>query len=152
MPIIVETISTPSDQDWLDLQKIYHDLPHQTELAADAEALKQHIQTRLAQGDELFAARFNDRLLASCWLGARLEGQKYGELSPRQISDFCVRKVTRRRGVGLQFMQTMINQQPDKAITIYTAPSHDESGLHALLTRIGFEPLADNPEIWRVQQ
>lgn len=144
MPIKVESVQNPSDQDWIDLQKIYLDLPHKADSARDMPSFQAEISARFEQGHELFAARFNDRLIASCWLS------QIDENEPRQISNFCVRKVTRRRGVGQQFLQFLIKAQPDKALTIDTKPSQLESGLQQLLGNLGFTPVDDQEGIWQI--
>lgn len=144
MPIKVESVQNPSDQDWIDLQKIYLDLPHKADSAKEMDDFQAEIKARFTQGDELFAARFNDRLIASCWLNQVNEGE------PRQINNFCVRKVTRRRGVGQQFLQFLIKAQPDKALTIDTKPSQLENGLQQLLGNLGFTPVEGQEGIWHI--
>ena len=89
MPIVVESIHSATSQDHEDLQKIYRDAPDWL-LApyADAQTL---IENHLADGSVL-AARFNDRLLGA----ARLQRQE----TTWHLSQLCVRKLTRRRGVA----------------------------------------------------
>ncbi len=94
MPVYVETLTDPSPQDRIDLAKIYADAPNWL-LAphADADALITHA---LADGS-LIAGRFNDRLLGAALL--RQGGDHW------QLSHLCVRKVTRRRGVGRRLLE-----------------------------------------------
>ncbi|MDY7562879.1 acetyl-CoA sensor PanZ family protein [Pseudomonas sp. 10B1] len=89
MPIVVESIHAATYQDQEDLQKIYRDAP-QWLLApfSDGPAL---IESGLSEGTFL-AARFNDRLLGA----ARVQRKS----AVWQISQLCVRKLTRRRGVA----------------------------------------------------
>ncbi|WPC05498.1 acetyl-CoA sensor PanZ family protein [Pseudomonas benzenivorans] len=95
MPVIAETLSTPSAQDRLDLAKIYADAPPWL-LApyGDADAL---IQTGLAAGT-LLAGRFNDRLLGAALLQRHADHWR--------LSHLCVRAITRRRGVGQRLLDT----------------------------------------------
>ncbi|MCY1424033.1 PanD regulatory factor [compost metagenome] len=89
MPVVVEILTEPTQQDLVDLQKIYHDAPQWLFAPyPDGQGL---IDACLGDAT-LVAARFNDRLLGA----ARLQRQD----SVSHISHLCVRKVTRRRGVG----------------------------------------------------
>jgi GNAT superfamily N-acetyltransferase len=89
MPIVVESIHSATYQDQEDLLKIYRDAPDWL-LApfGDGQAL---IESGLSEGT-LLAARFNDRLLGA----ARV--QRQGTIW--YLSQLCVRKLTRRRGVA----------------------------------------------------
>jgi len=89
MPIVIESVQSASYQDQEDLQKIYRDAPEWL-LApfGDSQAL---IAAGLNNGS-LLAARFNDRLLGA----ARVQRQA----NVWQLSQLCVRKLTRRRGVA----------------------------------------------------
>ncbi|EXF91296.1 acetyltransferase [Pseudomonas fluorescens HK44] len=89
MPIVVESLNEPSYQDQQDLQKIYHDAPRW--LIAPFNDELQLIEHSLRDGS-LIAGRFNDRLLGA----ARLHRQQ----DIWHLSQLCVRKITRRRGVA----------------------------------------------------
>ncbi|MBT2297228.1 aspartate 1-decarboxylase autocleavage activator PanM [Pseudomonas fluorescens] len=89
MPIVVEQLNDATCQDRQDLHKIYQDAPAWLfEPFTDGTHL---IHTCLEDG-ALIAARFNDRLLGA----ARL--QRHTDVW--QLSQMCVRNVTRRRGVA----------------------------------------------------
>lgn len=89
MPIVVESLTDVTYQDQQDLQKIYSDAP--TWLLEPFNDASQLITVSLDEGS-LLAGRFNDRLLGA----ARLHRQPGVWL----LSQLCVRKVTRRRGVA----------------------------------------------------
>lgn len=89
MPIIVELLNEATYQDQQDLQKIYRDAPHG--LFAPFEGDVQLIESCLRDGS-LIAGRFNDRLLGAARL-LRSQGVWH-------LSQLCVRKITRRRGVA----------------------------------------------------
>jgi len=89
MPVAVELLQNASYQDQQDLQKIYRDAPQWLFAPFADEA--QLIESALADG-VLIAGRFNDRLLGA----ARLERQQ----NTWFLSQICVRKITRRRGVA----------------------------------------------------
>ncbi|SEC62143.1 Acetyltransferase (GNAT) domain-containing protein [Pseudomonas mohnii] len=89
MPIIVEPLNEATYQDQQDLQKIYRDAPDWlfTPFATDTQL----IESCLQEGS-LIAGRFNDRLLGA----ARLQRHP----DAWYLSQLCVRKITRRRGVA----------------------------------------------------
>ncbi|MBC3375577.1 aspartate 1-decarboxylase autocleavage activator PanM [Pseudomonas sp. SWRI92] len=89
MPIVVEHLNDATGQDQQDLQKIYQDAP--TWLLEPFCDAAQLISVCLAEGS-LIAARFNDRLLGA----ARLQRHQ----DAWHLSQMCVRKITRRRGVA----------------------------------------------------
>ncbi len=103
MPIVVQTLHEATYQDQQDLRKIYHDAPPWL-FAPFADDL-QLIESALADAS-LIAGRFNDRLLGA----ARL--QRQGQVW--HLSQLCVRKITRRRGVAERLVceaQRMAAQQ-----------------------------------------
>lgn len=89
MPVVVQQLNPATEQDLIDLGKIYQDAPNWL-LPPYADA-QQLIEQSLAQGT-LIVARFNDRLLGAAVLQPAAEGW--------QLSHLCVRRVTRGRGVG----------------------------------------------------
>ncbi|QTT80051.1 acetyl-CoA sensor PanZ family protein [Pseudomonas chlororaphis] len=89
MPIVVESLKQASYQDQQDLQKIYRDAP--SWLFAPQRDDQELLETALGDGS-LIAGRFNDRLLGA----ARL--QRHQDVW--HLSQLCVRKITRRRGVA----------------------------------------------------
>jgi ribosomal protein S18 acetylase RimI-like enzyme len=89
MPIIVEPLNEATYQDQQDLQKIYRDAPDW--LFAPFSGDLQLIEGCLRDGS-LIAGRFNDRLLGA----ARLQRHP----GVWHLSQICVRKITRRRGVA----------------------------------------------------
>ncbi|MDI1334369.1 MAG: acetyl-CoA sensor PanZ family protein [Pseudomonas mandelii] len=89
MPIIVELLHEATYQDQQDLQKIYRDAPDW--LFAPFSGGLQLIESCLEDGS-LIAGRFNDRLLGA----ARLQRNH----DVWHLSQICVRKITRRRGVA----------------------------------------------------
>ncbi|MFL1527049.1 acetyl-CoA sensor PanZ family protein [Pseudomonas sp. O230] len=89
MPVIVELLKEATYQDQQDLQKIYRDAPNW--LFAPFASDVQLIEACLRDGS-LIAGRFNERLLGA----ARL--QRHQDVW--HLSQLCVRKITRRRGVA----------------------------------------------------
>ncbi|WPC99546.1 aspartate 1-decarboxylase autocleavage activator PanM [Proteus terrae] len=122
MKLTIEKLAQLSEQDRIDLGKIWQDTRYQS-------ALKNEINNENA----LFVARFNERLLAACWV--KLSDKK------AVITDFMVREVTRRRGVGHYLLTQCLSAYPDihhwQAISL----SAEESGYdiaHAFLAHHQF--------------
>lgn len=97
MPVHLEHITQPTEQDWIDLGKIYADAPQ--EWLTDASNIQSSLQQLLDQGIWLIAGRFNSRLLGA------LKAEKDGNTI--YLSHFCVRKITVNRGVAHQMMHHM---------------------------------------------
>ncbi|MEQ4922531.1 aspartate 1-decarboxylase autocleavage activator PanM [Proteus hauseri] len=100
MKLTIEKLTQPSAQDQIDLAKIWQDERYQTALT-----------TPITNEKPLFIARFNERLLAACRVD--LSGES------ALITDFMVREVTRRRGVGHYLLSQCLAAYP--AITHWQA-------------------------------
>ncbi|MFB9145346.1 acetyl-CoA sensor PanZ family protein [Halomonas alkalicola] len=81
----------------LDLARIYADAPSER-LPAPVDAF---IHGHLADGHRFLCARFNDRLIGA--VAQRDDGEAWW------LSHFCIRKPTRRRGVGTRLL-TLVGQ------------------------------------------
>lgn len=91
MKLTIIRLENLTSQDRADLQKIWPQ--------CDPAELQQQLANQ-----QLYVARFNDRLLAAVWLKlAAGEGE---------FSDLCVREVTRRRGVGKYLIDAAIASNP----------------------------------------
>ncbi len=125
MPVFVETLTEPSQQDLVDLAKIFADAPSWL-LAPhpDAEAL---IQAALADGS-LITGRFNDRLLGAALL--RRDSQRW------QLSHLCVRKITRRRGVGKRIIDEARRMAAEAGREFYLAAPPEQLQTQALAARM----------------
>lgn len=95
MPVFLEVITQPNDQDRSDLVKVLADWPATLPaLHAPDEDTAAWLDGLLADARHtLFGGRFNGRLIAAVWLQQTAPGQ----LTLRAL---CVRGLTRRRGVG----------------------------------------------------
>ena len=106
-----------SDQDRIDLWKIW---PSQ-----DLSTLT------LDENHRLYAARFNERLLGAVRVTLRgVEGE---------LSDLCVREVTRRRGVGQYLVEETLRDNP--AINSWRVADHgveDRGVMAAFMQALGF--------------
>lgn len=138
MPVIFESFDSYPDSETLrtDLDKLY------------GKTLNTHI-TSLCQraGMRLYCGKFNGR-----WVTAALvsETQTTTQTSIH-ISHICVREATRRRGVGSQLMETIINAEYAGAENqlILTASiddtlsSEEQRVAEAFLSALAFKPEAE---------
>ena len=124
MPVFVESVTEPSQQDRIDLAKIFADAPAWL-LAphADAAAL---IEAGLADRS-LIAGRFNDRLLGAALLQ---RGAPYWRLS-----HLCVRKITRRRGVGRRLVEESQRLASEAGVGLHLAAPQGQLEAQALAAR-----------------
>jgi len=103
MPVHLEHIEKPTEQDWIDLGKIYADAPQ--DWLSDPSNHQQSLQTLLDAGTWLIAGRFNSRLLGV------MEATKDGDTVT--LKHFSVRNVTKGRGVAHQMLHH-INRWADQ--------------------------------------
>ncbi|CFQ40322.1 aspartate 1-decarboxylase autocleavage activator PanM [Yersinia bercovieri] len=92
MKLTIERLTALTHQDFIDLAKIW---PEQQQTSW---------QQWIIDGNPLFAARFNERLLGAVKIV--VNGQN------ARLQDLCVREVTRRRGVGLYLIEETLRQLP----------------------------------------
>ncbi|MGQ7248850.1 acetyl-CoA sensor PanZ family protein [Halomonas sp. V046] len=109
----------------LDLTRIYSDAP-QERLQASPGA---YVTRRLESGF-FWAARFNDRLL-----GAVAVAPADGIWS---LFDLCVRKTTRRRGVGSRLLGLVSAEANSQHLKLRVAASQLEMADQVLLKRLGY--------------
>lgn len=124
MPVFVETLIEPSPQDRIDLAKIFADAPDWL-LApyANATALT---EAGLAN-QSLIAGRFNDRLLGAALLQ---RGTPHWRLS-----HLCVRKITRRRGVGKRILEESLRLAREAGTDLHLAAPKEHLEAQALAAR-----------------
>ncbi len=132
MPIVVESLTEATYQDQQDLQKIYLDAP--AWLFAPQADGQQLLEAALADGS-LIAGRFNDRLLGA----ARLERRADLWL----LSQLCVRKVTRRRGVAERLVAeaARMARLAGAQLRLLAPIGHPEAQALAAKLRIPLDPL-----------
>ncbi|CAB5521557.1 aspartate 1-decarboxylase autocleavage activator PanM [Stutzerimonas stutzeri] len=132
MPVYVESITQPSPQDLTDLAKIYADAPDW--LLAPYSSSDTLIAAALADGS-LIAGRFNDRLLGAALL-------QRGDDAWR-LSHLCVRKLTRKRGVGRRLLEETQRQASEagKPLRLAAPAGHLEASALAARTHLPLDPL-----------
>jgi len=117
MKLTIERVRQFSAQDLIDLGKIW---PQQAQ---------EEWQPWLSADKALFAARFNDRLLAA--VKVKITGKT------AELSDLLVREVTRRRGVGLYLLEQVQQQLPEVDRWILPSADNDKE-LDAFMQACGF--------------
>lgn len=132
MPVYVESVTQPSPQDLTDLAKIYADAPDW--LLAPYSSADTLIAAALADGS-LIAGRFNDRLLGAALL-------QRGDDAWR-LSHLCVRKLTRKRGVGRRLLEETQRQgsEAGKPLRLAAPAGHLEASALAARTHLPLDPL-----------
>ncbi len=128
MKLTIEKLGLLSAQDKIDLAKIWPD-----QQLSDWQLTDSLLSNEHKSGGEqqvIFAARFNDRLL-----GAVKVSISHGQA---ELSDLCVREVTRRRGVGLYLIEDLQQQLPD--VKSFSIPSvNDNPVFDAFMHACGFK-------------
>ena len=97
MPVFLEHVTNPSPQDWIDLNKIYTEVPEQNPSPDQTvESTVRHWLSSTDNCDEqwLIAGRFNARLLGAMF-ARRVGNDVY-------LANLAVRPVTQGRGVAHQ--------------------------------------------------
>lgn len=108
MPVYLEHISQPTEQDWIDLGKIYADAPQ--EWLSDASDIKASLQPLVDQQTWVIGARFNSRLL-----GAMRASKEENNVI---LQHLCVRNITRNRGVAHQLMHHVNSWADENGYTL----------------------------------
>lgn len=131
MPIYLDWLDQPSEQDITDLDKLYNDAPTdwQTEIG---QPLNAHWALNcLSQDCKLAMGRFNDKVVCAAWLIKQSEGSSQTYLY--EIDKLCVRSITRKRGVAKQLMVRLCQWTKEQACDLYVKdPNDDLSGLYEL--------------------
>lgn len=127
MRLTIIPLVNPTEQQYIDLSKIWIDQS------------REKLTQLLGSGQLFFGARFNDRLLAA----AKVTVHQHQGV----INDFCVREVTRRRGVGLYLLQEIIYQLPKITLWIFNLgnlePQHKIT-MEKFLTAGGFHQVTQS--------
>ncbi|WP_346796360.1 acetyl-CoA sensor PanZ family protein [Halomonas sp. Bachu 37] len=114
----------------LDLERIYQDAPQERIANSATRFIEQH----LAAGHCFACALFNERLL----------GAVVVEVVPDAwwLSQLCVRKTTRRRGVGTRLMALMADRAAEERRVLRIATRSLPFADRVLLSKLGYRPVA----------
>lgn len=122
MPVILEPITAPTEQDLLDLEKIYADFP------GDLRWPEVEQKLRANPAMNLYGALFNGRLIGAVAITARGD--------EADIDYLCVRTVTRRRGVGREIIRQLLAKTLFNSFSLVT--DSDNKALAQFLDHTGF--------------
>jgi hypothetical protein len=131
MPVFTEFLTDPTEQDLLDLEKIYAELP--ADKQPDISALR-------AQGHTLLGARFNGRLLGAGFL-------ELGD-GEAKVHYLNVRKLTRQRGVARRFLE-QLRQSPLPAKHISILFCKSDAATAKAMQQMGFSET--QPGCWQAE-
>lgn len=124
MKLTIIRLQKLSEQDCIDLGKIW------------PEVICSELERKLDENHRLYAARFNDRLLAAVELTIRGTQGRLEKLE--------VREVTRRRGVGSYLLEEVIAQNPSLTqLWIADDGKADQQIIAAFMQACGFRTQAD---------
>lgn len=128
VPIILEHLQTPSEEDWQDLEQIFASVEPSIHLS------RKDIEPQLSQSFWIIAGRFNDRL-AGCLLAQKSHSNQVN------LSQACVRKLTQGRGVMHQMLALMVTWADSQSLELIfnNVPEH----LQKALVNRGFESSKD---------
>lgn len=130
MPVIMKEVDharwAEEAQAGVDLSRIYHDAPvERLPMAAD-----DFIRMRLEAGDTFCCALFNDRLLGAVCV--HKEDQAWW------LSHFCVRKITRRRGVGSRLLSLVAEAAKSRGCVLRVEVTQLQMEDQLMLARLGY--------------
>ncbi|MEY8205391.1 MAG: acetyl-CoA sensor PanZ family protein [Bermanella sp.] len=130
MPVHLEWIESPSEQDWIDLNKLYKDAPAHWCLGDAENPGQDYLAQKQQQGCKLVAGRFNDRLIAAAALRVNTD-----KVNAYYIEDLCVRALTRERGVAKQLLVRICQWSDQQKCSLWVK---DESAQLRALMALGF--------------
>lgn len=126
MPVYLEFVQLPSQQDQTDLNKIYADAPDW--LLAPYASPSQLLQDNMHQG-HLVGARFNARLLGAAIL--KKQGSEW------LVSHLCVREVTRMRGVARRLLDELQREAASNGASLSMGLPYERPELEDLAGHLG---------------
>ena len=129
MPIKLEQLQQPNAEDIKDLVKIYQDYPDTADYSP--EQLQQWLAENLQKGKQLLVGRFNSRLAVAGFLTETAD-------SGLELSQLCVRKATRQRGVARQLIQLLMLSPLLLNKSLSLSASAEPCPLDTLLKELGF--------------
>lgn len=136
LPVYLQWLEQPDDQDRIDLDKLYADAPVQWLEQDNQEKGSQWAMEKIRQGEQLALGRFNDRIVCAACLVIQPE---HGSLANMyKIDKLCVRAITRERGVARQLLVRLCQWADETGSALYIEEQKSaENGL-ARLYELGF--------------
>lgn len=138
MPVYLEWVEQPSEQDWVDLEKLYKEVPDPWFVEYGATTTQDYVAKHQDQQALLAAGRFNDRLITT----ASLKQHEQGYL----VQHVCVRAVTRERGVAHQLMVRLAQWADEKGVGLVVEAN--DPNLSTLLNKLEEYGFSLNGDLW----
>lgn len=137
MPVYIEWAEQPSEQDWIDLEKLYKETPALWFEDYGVSNTQDYVAKHQNEADKALATgRFNDRLITAASL--QRHGQGY------LIQHLCVRSVTQQRGVAHQLLIRLGQWADDQGLSLVVEAKDSElSTLLSKLEKYGFSRAED---------
>mgnify|MGYP000559475909 CR=1 FL=1 len=129
MPVHIEWIESPSEQDWSDLEKLYKDAPSDWFDGTCEPTAQDYIAVKKQQDFKVVAGRFNDRLIVAATLKAQQGQNSY------LLEELCVRSATRKRGVARQMLVRLCQWSSENKCILLV---NDETAQFKTLLEYGF--------------
>ncbi len=130
MPVHLEWIESASEQDWIDLNKLYKDAPVQWCEDQGASRAQSYVAQKQQQGYKIAAGRFNDRLIVAAALKVNVQ-----KVNAYFLDDMCVRALTRERGVAKQLMVRLCQWSDEQRCSLWV---EDTDAKLKVLLEFGF--------------
>lgn len=137
MPVHLEWVHTPSDQDEIDLKKLLQDAPQDWGWSNSQESITSWIEQIKQSGNQIAAGRFNDRLITIAVIAPAQQPKAF------LIDQLLVRAVTRERGVAKQLLVRLTQWADQEGFSLIV---HDNEHAYRTLLEFGF--LYDRPN-WK---
>lgn len=137
MPVHLEWVHTPSDQDEIDLKKLLQDAPQEWGWSSSQESISSWIEQIKQSGNQIAAGRFNDRLITIAVITPAEQSKVF------LIKQLLVRTVTRERGVAKQLLVRLTQWADQEGFSLIV---HDNDHAYRTLLEFGF--LYDRPN-WK---
>ncbi|GGC85912.1 acetyl-CoA sensor PanZ family protein [Vreelandella lutescens] len=137
MPVTLQYVDQArweaDEQVRIDLVRIYEDAPQER---MPTPTVLPFIEQHLSKQHVFACAHFNDRLLGAVALHE-------GDDRAWWLAELCVRKTTRRRGVGSRLMALIGEQAKQEGRVLRIATTTLPLADRMLLSKLGYRPVAD---------
>lgn len=133
MPIHLQWLDEPNQQDCIDLDKLYADAPESWAVNSVCDSGSEWALGQLGLGALVALGRFNDRIVCAACVIRQSEVSTQPYLY--DVKQVCVRSITRERGVAKQLLVRLCQWADDTTSSLFIT---DEAGKLASLYELGF--------------
>jgi GNAT superfamily N-acetyltransferase len=133
LPVHLKWLDFPSEQDCVDLEKLYADAPVDWLQGSNKANAADWALAKVATGEQMALGYFNDRIVCGAWLMRKSESAT--GTYDYEIKQLCVRAITRDRGVAKQLLVRLCQWATESKLVLYI---EDELGELSGLYELGF--------------